>query len=348
MSTIRDMTAGDVEGLLQLYNELVSHLPNYRVAELAEFGEALECSSRYGELANARLVVGEVDGQLVGFAHVATGSFEDIHEREQSGGVIHFLGYRPGHRVVGQGLLAAAEDHARQYGMSEMWAFQADMGYGFNHLGFGNATDRMGHVGALFQANGYGVNEEFVWLRWDDYSIAEPEPPGDEYEVVLSEAGARGLTLDLRLNGEESGGCWAFPKDAYDGTGKWLYTKGLAVELAPFSINVNAVCPGAVWTRFQQESIKGRGHGRGLGALPAAEDAVGRAASRVPEEPGADAAGQPHRTAAVHQCGVPGLRHRSGILEGAVDPGGNWDVGSATGSCPFLGMQVLPFCPTSI
>ena len=229
MSTIRDMTAGDVEGLLQLYNELVSHLPNYRVAELAEFGEALECSSRYGELANARLVVGEVDGQLVGFAHVATGSFEDIHEREQSGGVIHFLGYRPGHRVVGQGLLAAAEDHARQYGMSEMWAFQADMGYGFNHLGFGNATDRMGHVGALFQANGYGVNEEFVWLRWDDYSIAEPEPPGDEYEVVLSEAGARGLTLDLRLNGEESGGCWAFPKDAYDGTGKWLYTKGLAV-----------------------------------------------------------------------------------------------------------------------
>ena len=36
------------------------------------------------------------------------------------------------------------------------------------------------------------------------------------------------------------------------------YTKGLAVELAPFNINVNAVCPGAVWTKFQQESIKGR------------------------------------------------------------------------------------------
>ena len=29
------------------------------------------------------------------------------------------------------------------------------------------------------------------------------------------------------------------------------YTKGLAVEVAPFSINVNAVCPGAVWTQMQ-------------------------------------------------------------------------------------------------
>lgn len=226
---IRDMRAGDVEGLLGLYNGLVCHLPNYRVAELGEFGEALECSERHGELENARVVVGETDGQLVGFAHVATGSFEDIHEEEQSGGVIHFLGYRPGHRAVGQGLLAMAEDHALQYGMSEMWAFQADTGYGFNHLGFGNASDRMGHVGALFQANGYDVNEEFVWFRWDDYSVAEPELPGDEYEVVLSEVDAPGFTLDLMQNGQESGGCWAFPKEVLDGMGKCLYIMGLAV-----------------------------------------------------------------------------------------------------------------------
>ena len=29
------------------------------------------------------------------------------------------------------------------------------------------------------------------------------------------------------------------------------YTKGLAVEVAPYSVNVNAVCPGAVWTGMQ-------------------------------------------------------------------------------------------------
>jgi NAD(P)-dependent dehydrogenase (short-subunit alcohol dehydrogenase family) len=33
------------------------------------------------------------------------------------------------------------------------------------------------------------------------------------------------------------------------------YTKGLAVEVAPFLINVNAVCPGAVWTRLQEETF---------------------------------------------------------------------------------------------
>lgn len=36
------------------------------------------------------------------------------------------------------------------------------------------------------------------------------------------------------------------------------YTKGLAVELAPFNVNVNAVCPGAVWTPFQQEGTARR------------------------------------------------------------------------------------------
>ncbi|MDP6402036.1 MAG: SDR family NAD(P)-dependent oxidoreductase [SAR202 cluster bacterium] len=30
------------------------------------------------------------------------------------------------------------------------------------------------------------------------------------------------------------------------------YTKGLADVLAPYNINVNSICPGAVWTRFQE------------------------------------------------------------------------------------------------
>jgi NAD(P)-dependent dehydrogenase (short-subunit alcohol dehydrogenase family) len=49
------------------------------------------------------------------------------------------------------------------------------------------------------------------------------------------------------------GGAYAASKGAV-----LRYTKGLAVDLAPFNINVNAVCPGAVWTRFQQENVKRR------------------------------------------------------------------------------------------
>ena len=33
------------------------------------------------------------------------------------------------------------------------------------------------------------------------------------------------------------------------------YTKGLAVEIAEWSININAVCPGAVWTGMQADSF---------------------------------------------------------------------------------------------
>ena len=33
------------------------------------------------------------------------------------------------------------------------------------------------------------------------------------------------------------------------------YTKGAAFEMAPSSINVNAVCPGAIWTAFQQTVV---------------------------------------------------------------------------------------------
>ena len=47
------------------------------------------------------------------------------------------------------------------------------------------------------------------------------------------------------------------------------YTKGLAAELAADDINVNAICPGAVWTAFQETGERARA---GLGAsVPRAE-----------------------------------------------------------------------------
>lgn len=47
-----------------------------------------------------------------------------------------------------------------------------------------------------------------------------------------------------------TGGAYAVSKAAV-----LRYTKGLAVEVAPASINVNAVCPGAVWTGMQSASF---------------------------------------------------------------------------------------------
>jgi len=39
------------------------------------------------------------------------------------------------------------------------------------------------------------------------------------------------------------------------------YTKGLSSSLAPHNINVNAICPGAVWTRFQESGALARQSG---------------------------------------------------------------------------------------
>jgi NAD(P)-dependent dehydrogenase (short-subunit alcohol dehydrogenase family) len=50
-----------------------------------------------------------------------------------------------------------------------------------------------------------------------------------------------------------SGGAYGVSKAAV-----LRYTKGLACEMAPFNVNVNAVCPGAVWTPFQQRGYERR------------------------------------------------------------------------------------------
>jgi len=47
-----------------------------------------------------------------------------------------------------------------------------------------------------------------------------------------------------------TGGAYAASKAAV-----LRYTKGLAIRLAPDNINVNAVCPGALWTRFSQQDM---------------------------------------------------------------------------------------------
>lgn len=63
----------------------------------------------------------------------------------------------------------------------------------------------------------------------------------------------------------KTGGAYAASKAAV-----LRYTKGLAVQVAPSNINVNAVCPGAVWTRFQEEDMAAtaRRHPELAGANP--------------------------------------------------------------------------------
>ena len=82
---------------------------------------------------------------------------------------------------------------------------------------------------------------------------------------------------------------------------KWAvigFTKTLAVELAPYHVNVNAICPGPVDTDFQ----KGQ-HGRAGGGDGYSGSRLARAAAAVGAAGALDEAGG-HRG----RCDIPGVR----------------------------------------
>ena len=75
-----------------------------------------------------------------------------------------------------------------------------------------------------------------------------------------------------------SGGAYGVSK-----AGVLRYTKGLASEVAPLNINVNAVCPGAVWTPFQQGGFERRREADpSLAARDPYEDFVERYSAVIP------------------------------------------------------------------
>ena len=70
---------------------------------------------------------------------------------------------------------------------------------------------------------------------------AVPHMREREYGKIINVASMSGHA------GRSTSGAYAVSKAAV-----LRYTKGLARTLAPHGINVNAICPGAVWTRFQE------------------------------------------------------------------------------------------------
>lgn len=74
-----------------------------------------------------------------------------------------------------------------------------------------------------------------------------PHMKGKNYGKIINVASMAGHAP------RRSGGAYGVSKAAV-----LRYTKGLAYEVAPFNINVNAICPGAVWTPFQQQGYERR------------------------------------------------------------------------------------------
>ena len=122
------------------------------------------------------------------------------------------------------------------------------------------AIEQMGQLDILVNNAGIssvpGADEEANWQATFAVNVmgavhccsaTVPHMKEKRYGKIINVASMAGHAA------RRAGGAYGVSK-----AGVLRYTKGLAYELASFNINVNAVCPGAVWTPFQEGGFERR------------------------------------------------------------------------------------------
>ena len=200
-------------GLAHVYNEHIASVPHCYPVSPEEFETGLRDSKNdrhCKELHSEKIIVGEQDDKIIGFAHIAMGKIE-FSDRDRSGGFIHFLTYQAGYRPIGQAILKECEKYLSGLGAHQIWAFQNDCNYRFYHLEFGNLSDQMGHVYALFRMNGYEISEGEIFMEQPEYHVTEPMLPDEQVEIVVKQEPGRGvlpgLIVQALRGGKEIGIC---------------------------------------------------------------------------------------------------------------------------------------------
>ena len=237
---IRPYTADMAPELTAFYNRQIRTVPHcYAVREetLAATlaGSAPEDRRRRERLYADTICVATEGASIAGFVHAA-GLLSKTGQKTDSG-IIRFLGYEPGKRVVGQALLQAAEETLTGHGIQRISAFPQDHTHSFYYLSPAYLSDRLGHVQALLGFNGYEKDSGEVFLDWPNYAPLEPElvdiPAKITLEWKQGKAALPGLTVLAHQNGEEIGtcGCISLGEVSQQEIEQdWLFVKWLGVE----------------------------------------------------------------------------------------------------------------------
>jgi len=197
----------DAGNLAHFYNEQIADVPHCYPVSPEEFATGIrgpKNDRHCKELHSEKIIVGEKGGKIMGFAHIDAGEME-FSDRKGIGGLIHFLTYQAGHRSIGQAILEECDKYLRGEGASQIWAFQNGCNYRFYHLGFGNLSDRMEHVYALFRMNGYEINEGEIFMEQPEYIITEPVVCEDQVDIALKQEPGRGILPGLTVQALRSG-----------------------------------------------------------------------------------------------------------------------------------------------
>ncbi len=237
--------SSDACELAHVYNEQYSGIPHCYPVSREEFEAGVryrkDIDEPHKNLHSQKIIVGEDEGKIIGFADVALVSDIDEDSQKERQGVIRFFTYQRGYRPVGQALLEEAERYLAGLGESQIKAFRVsyknDHCYRFHHLGFGLVSDRASHMCALFRMNGYDVCGGEIFMNQPGYDVDEPEPPDDRVEIVVEKHADRGdlpgITVRVHRNGSELGLCKSLSVGDYCRAGEaqdWVFIKWLGVE----------------------------------------------------------------------------------------------------------------------
>jgi len=174
-------------------------------------------------------------GRIIGFVHSVI-----KRARKKTGtdrGVIAFLAYERGQRLVGQTLLTAAEKFLHSHDIKTVHAFPGSQRYPFYHLDSAALSERLDHVQALLAYNGYRHGNGVILLERPDLRPSPPPMSAAYGDIQLNWSEHKGDLPNLRLEAVRDGislgmcDCISF---AYFGSlspvREWFIVKWLGVE----------------------------------------------------------------------------------------------------------------------
>ena len=172
---IESLESQHVEPLRDLYNDVVVPLaPHCYPVEADRFRSAFAPVLGEGKglekLTDEQVLVALIDGEPAGYIHIAD------HTEGSAGATRHLL-FRQGERSVGQALLDDALGKMSRHEF--VHAYHQYYRYEFYSRSCTYLSDRIGHVQALHQVNGFERNNGEIHFDWDHYDVEPGDPPLD-------------------------------------------------------------------------------------------------------------------------------------------------------------------------
>lgn len=224
----------------QFYNHLTADVPHCYPVKEEEFAVAMQrittdiADLKEDGLDSETAFVATTNGVIQAFIHVGISQIGD--NREETVGVIRFMGYERGERRVGQAVLEKAEEYLKAFNVPRISAFPQDCRYRFYHFSHAYLSDALDQVQGLLGFNGYRRSEGEVFLDWENY-VVTPVPSSLPVTLSIDWKEGRGqhpnCTVLAHQDGEEVGICesicggeFSSHPDAQD----WFHTVWLGVE----------------------------------------------------------------------------------------------------------------------